>query len=675
MTHLRSVLLLIVFLLIATIIQVTPTTSGSQFLSFDQQIIINSDGSITPSNAPITTNDNITYVLTSDVAFSYLDYLDGYLRVERNNITINGAGYAIQGQQDASVGIRLRNVNSTAQYNVTIANMTIAKFGMGIWVSGSNNNIIDNNIIDNIHAGIDFGNGKNNLVARNTFARNLNGVGVGPSPGPANISIVNNTFTDNSRGIIISRSLVTVIGNTISNSLGDGISVFESFDGLGSNITQNRIDYNDIGIWSFSSKNSITNNSFTANRNIAIRIFGGDPPLYIDPSSLVGCQSYVAFNIISGNYITRYGIQLERVAYNNNITANNIDRTTAGILLKFGATYNSITNNNLVKNTYGVFFSLELANDDPIMQSYPVVNNTFYHNNFIDNSKQVSQDQKANASNIWDNNYPSGGNYWNNYLGVDSDGEGIGDSAYIIDQNNTDRYPLMNSFGAVAYPPEPFPTPTPPVASPNPTPSPTASSTSQPSPTASPTKTPPPATPRPTITATPNPTTFNSTLHVKTSAGTTVNLEITGNLTKFQISNIVLTTTPASNLTILSFSVDGQSGTVGFSNITIPKSAVPTGTAPTIYIDNQPAQTQGYTQDSNNYYVWYTTHFSSHQISIIFNMLVSPSPTASNSGSQGQSSLPEVVYGLVAAVAVVIVVVIVLRVITKGRRAKTGQSK
>jgi hypothetical protein len=42
------------------------------------------------------------------------------------------------------------------------------------------------------------------------------------------------------------------------------------------------------------------------------------------------------------------------------------------------------------------------------------------------------------------------------------------------------------------------------------------------------------------------------------------------------------------------------------------------GTTPTIYIDGQPASSQGYTQDSDNYYVWYTTHFSSNQVSIVF---------------------------------------------------------
>jgi hypothetical protein len=84
------------------------------------------------------------------------------------------------------------------------------------------------------------------------------------------------------------------------------------------------------------------------------------------------------------------------------------------------------------------------------------------------------------------------------------------------------------------------------------------------------------------------------------------------------MSNITIVTNQTASTTTLSFTLTGQSGTVGFSNVTIPKSAVPYGTTPVIYIDNLPAQNQSYTQDANNYYISYTTHFSTHQIFIVF---------------------------------------------------------
>ncbi|MGD8544675.1 MAG: hypothetical protein PVH12_00745 [Candidatus Bathyarchaeota archaeon] len=47
------------------------------------------------------------------------------------------------------------------------------------------------------------------------------------------------------------------------------------------------------------------------------------------------------------------------------------------------------------------------------------------------------------------------GNYWSDYNGSDIDGDGIGDSPYIINENNTDNYPLMEPqnllFGDLNY--------------------------------------------------------------------------------------------------------------------------------------------------------------------------------------------------------------------------------
>jgi nitrous oxidase accessory protein NosD len=50
------------------------------------------------------------------------------------------------------------------------------------------------------------------------------------------------------------------------------------------------------------------------------------------------------------------------------------------------------------------------------------------------------------SHNAWDNGLE--GNYWSNYNGGDSNGDGIGDTPYIIDQDNQDNYPLIGKqFG------------------------------------------------------------------------------------------------------------------------------------------------------------------------------------------------------------------------------------
>jgi len=57
------------------------------------------------------------------------------------------------------------------------------------------------------------------------------------------------------------------------------------------------------------------------------------------------------------------------------------------------------------------------------------------------------------STNAWDDGYPSGGNYWSDYTGVDANGDGIGDTPYIIDADNSDMYPFVNPWFLDATPP------------------------------------------------------------------------------------------------------------------------------------------------------------------------------------------------------------------------------
>jgi len=151
------------------------------------------------------------------------------------------------------------------------------------------------------------------------------------------------------------------------------------------------------------------------------------------------------------------------------------------------------------------------------------------------------------------------------------------------------------------------------------TPTPTSKSTSNPKPT---------STPRATQTPLPSPPPLESTVKAKTDNGTTVDLTIRGNVTSVQMSNITIATIQSTISTTLSFTLAGESGTTGFSNMTIPKTAILYGVKPVVFIEEQQAINQGYTQDSENFYVWYTTQFSTHQVKIQF-----AGPLASQAGS------------------------------------------
>jgi hypothetical protein len=47
---------------------------------------------------------------------------------------------------------------------------------------------------------------------------------------------------------------------------------------------------------------------------------------------------------------------------------------------------------------------------------------------------------------VWDDGYPSGGNFWSDYNGTDINKDGVGDTPYIIGADNIDHYPLMTPY-------------------------------------------------------------------------------------------------------------------------------------------------------------------------------------------------------------------------------------
>ncbi len=147
----------------------------------------------------------------------------------------------------------------------------------------------------------------------------------------------------------------------------------------------------------------------------------------------------------------------------------------------------------------------------------------------------------------------------------------------------------------------------------NPTPTPTSSPTQTSTPTLSPT-TKPTTTPASSSIIAP----FVTTVPAITDNGTTINLEIRSNTNSSQISSATIITNQTIKTTIVSFTITGPDGLSIFNNVTIPKNAISYGTIPVVLVDDQYASNQGYAQDANNFYVWYETQFSTHQVKIQF---------------------------------------------------------
>jgi hypothetical protein len=99
------------------------------------------------------------------------------------------------------------------------------------------------------------------------------------------------------------------------------------------------------------------------------------------------------------------------------------------------------------------------------------------------------------------------------------------------------------------------------------------------------------------------------TLEVTTLDAKNVTLTISGNVSVSQITDIFFENLPNwYNNTNIRFQLRGLSGSAAFMNITIPKSALLEGTEPVVNTNGINPMNDGFTQDNENFYVWFTTH-------------------------------------------------------------------
>jgi len=372
-------------------------------------VYIRADGTVEPSAAPILRNGSI-YTLTGNITSDF----DG-IWIERNNVILDGAGYTVSGNTTLRFceGIYLRGV-----INVTISNIKIKGFSNGIDIYESwFTNIFGNNITENNEYGIWLLSSSNNNIKNNIIVDNWIGLFFSQSSGN---SISGNNITRNNEYGIGSYDFSdsSITGNKIANNLYAGISFYSSSNNsiVGNLVIGNNYDGIVIGS---SSYNRIVGNNITGNNGMGIRI------------------NYDKYTDVSGNNIANnlFGIGLFGSSYNS-IVGNSISENDANaVWLSQDSSDNTACGNNIANNNCGI--SIDSSS-----------NNFLYHNTIANNTQQV---YTYNSVNIWDDNYPSGGNYWSDYTGADSNNDGIGDTPYPIDADNVDRYPYMKAWASTVY--------------------------------------------------------------------------------------------------------------------------------------------------------------------------------------------------------------------------------
>lgn len=147
--------------------------------------------------------------------------------------------------------------------------------------------------------------------------------------------------------------------------------------------------------------------------------------------------------VISGNNIAKneYGLSVDE-SDDNTFSENNLTNNQLGIVLLWSK-YNLVIGNNITDNVSEGIATIWGAND-----------NVIYHNRFVNNTPNAYVEDTRN---IWDNGYPSGGNYWDDYLtlypsATEIGNSGIGDTSYVIDTNNIDHYPFLTQNAIAEFP-------------------------------------------------------------------------------------------------------------------------------------------------------------------------------------------------------------------------------
>jgi parallel beta-helix repeat protein len=275
-------------------------------------------------------------------------------------------------------------------------------WGSGINLTYSNNVTIRNVQVTNFRIGIELHYSNNSVLSGNTASNNQYGINLRNSSNSTlscNIAS-NNTFI----GIhLYDSSNSTLSGNIASNiTVGYGIILHQSSNStLSGNIASNN-KYD--GIHLYYSSNSILSGNVASNNNSSGNL------LLLCSDSTLSCN-----------------------------TASNNQR---GIVLL--DSNNSVLSGNTASNNHVGIHLLDSGN------------NTLFHNNLLNNTVQANV--TAGYVNTWNNGYPSGGNYWSDYVGVDlhngphqneTGSDGIGDTPYIIDENNQDNYPLVEPWSPI----------------------------------------------------------------------------------------------------------------------------------------------------------------------------------------------------------------------------------
>ncbi len=270
-----------------------------------------------------------------------------------------------------------------------------------------------------------------------------------------NILVENQNISDTVVGIEVAHSSNIIIRNcNVSNNSRMGLYLWELKNSI---IENNTCSNNEWGIFlvHHSENNTIKNNDCFGNYYAGIDVHDSDKNIVMNndvsnSKDMAGISvAHSEYNLIKNNICSKSSRGLDLCNARNNLVIGNVfaDNRWNGIDIYRNSENNTITQNIITNNDVGI--RIEYSND-----------NTIYLNDFINNNRNVELWNSDN--NHWNSTIPlkytyNGktftkylGNYWDNYNGTDTNGDGIGETPYTIEQYDVnytlDYYPLIEPF-------------------------------------------------------------------------------------------------------------------------------------------------------------------------------------------------------------------------------------
>ena len=367
-------------------------------------------------DAPETLNGHT--ILVDAGTYSGYEYVNVYKRVSlvgenRKTTVIDGMGIWVTADNVTITNFTIRNrghapnaIDSMGE-NTTITNNILTNNDVNLMIHGSNSMITDN-VIANGSWGV-YLQGKSTDVTRN-------------------IGMSNNLVANNTNGIMLEGVHNCRLRNNTLNENLFSISV-------GATGT--------VGEWMLSQFIHDVDTSNTVN---------GKPIYYwVNQHNKQVPEDAGWVVIVNSTDITMKNLEITRnyEGINLQFTKNSIiedvrvSNCRVGIMVGLYSCDNMIIQSKIENNDQGLYLD------------WQTTRNSIHHNSFINNTKQVYTSRSY--PNIWDDGYPSGGNYWSGYTDVDlysgpsqdqPGSDNIWDHPYVIDSNNQDHYPFVNKWSA-----------------------------------------------------------------------------------------------------------------------------------------------------------------------------------------------------------------------------------